>query len=262
MEKKDYCSILASNLLKVREKTGLSQNDFYKKYFLGQCEKKGCKTDLSMINVIKRYESGANTPSIAQLVKYSQIGHCSIDELITNNELEIKADTDKPLTYPDLVKSYINLDYYNVIEFGGIEKKKDGEKVHADIRINDFILSELIMCIDQYKRLLQKSLIDENLYDNAIAGLLDRFNFPILEGNDILSVDFQALENGLLSIYGYEKTSDNEKNYVLSSRNRIKFFSILLDRYFYPEHMDIRETAAVDDALKEIKKYYGDIDSE
>ena len=88
--KKEASTSLAETIKKIRERTGLSQVAFYRKYFqafeLVRPRKETFPSDAALQGYMKRLENGEETiPAIAMPI-YAELAEVSVDELLTGNK--------------------------------------------------------------------------------------------------------------------------------------------------------------------------------
>lgn len=93
------------NLIKIRKKHGYSQKDIAKKINVSQ-------------GTYSKYENGIADPTMETLIKLADLFHTSVDNLIRDNESEIKQN-EHPKLSETLIKKLENLNEYNLMKVEG-----------------------------------------------------------------------------------------------------------------------------------------------
>ena len=152
-------SDILDKLVRIRNNTGLIQEEFYEKY-LADLEISKVHAKSSMQGFMKELENGKKpiTPEI--LIKYAQIANCSVDDLLGLSKEDVLSKASQTyITFSDLAKDIFRI-YEN--EDCKIEKNSAGSSSEAYcISFSNKRITELLKQICSIETLNNKTIYEQ-----------------------------------------------------------------------------------------------------
>lgn len=126
---------LGNKLTSIRESTGLNAVDFFKKHLSGTERGRGLKASGAIANYMSAIENGRKEISYEMLLRYSEIGNVSIDQLLRGEEFVPQEKNALPQTLADILEMLFTLQETSGICNIGVKESSAG--IYVSLTKND-----------------------------------------------------------------------------------------------------------------------------